>query len=93
MYNYLNKMSEGVDSDNQDLFKQYNRSPSVNSIALSLQSYGIGSGATSPTLPTSPSTSSLGHIPEEPSDPSELGRRSSLRRPSHITPVNSPRNN
>nr|KAG5707432.1 hypothetical protein BaRGS_005399 [Batillaria attramentaria] len=92
MYNYLNKMSEGVDSDNQDLFKQYNRSPSVNSIALSLQSYGIGSGATSPTLPTSPSTSSLGHIPEEPSDPSELGRRSSLRRPSHITPVNSPRN-
>ena len=62
MYNYLSKM-DGVDADDQELFTKYNRSPSVNSIAVSLQSYGIGSGTTSP-LPKPPSRASLGAIDE-----------------------------
>lgn len=77
MYNYLSKM-DGIDADDQELFTKYNRSPSVNSIALSLQSYGIGDGATSPTMPTSPSRASLGQISEEPPM-------------NPITPVQSPR--
>ncbi|XP_076451210.1 uncharacterized protein LOC143287150 [Babylonia areolata] len=70
MYNYLAKM-DGVDADDQELFTKYNRSPSVNSIAVSLQSYGIGNDAMSTPrtpLPMSPSSTSLGLISEEPVD-------------------------
>ena len=76
MYNYLSKM-DGIDADGQELFTKYNRSPSVNSIALSLQSYGIGGdGTASPTMPTAPSRASLtlGQISEEPLPPVQSPR-------------------